>query len=504
MGFFFNIEQANIVGYLTTSNRRVPRLSTSELMRFAGVFTGMGVPVFSEVLMSSSPQWMDDVRNAADKIYYDLERGDSKDPIPEDELVARLAVLQRLLSDYNLFGLAVGDWQATIQLRAFINYAAISSKHHALFLVPRGWNPETDIQLRDPFPAVASLVRRVEDWPGVAFWTRSGASVFAPLEEAQDLYNRELLPVLAMPKQLDAALEKWKKCDERASILHLSDLHFGNDCAQEKEPYVSTHLADMAESIGRVVITGDLFDEPQREPARAFHSFRTSLENYRKQPAVVIPGNHDQKWRGNIRQDLKEMAKVEWSTVFVDDVMQCVFFCFDSSRDADCAKGKVTTEQRLQVATQFDKLSLQRPEIREYLRVALIHHHVFSFETLKETRVSRLLEKINVTDELMLRMDDSESFLAWCANRGVGLVMHGHKHVARYRQEWVQRSDGTAHSITAVGCGTTLGAEGKPLSYNLLAWDPKLRKWNVTYFMDPGDGSGFVPDYLSRGGVALA
>jgi len=62
----------------------------------------------------------------------------------------------------------------------------------------------------------------------------------------------------------------------------------------------------------------------------------------------------------------------------------CVFFCFDSSREVDWANGRVTTEQRLQVATQFDKLSLQRPEIEDYLRVALIHHHLFSFETPKE------------------------------------------------------------------------------------------------------------------------
>lgn len=337
----------------------------------------------------------------------------------------------------------------------------------------------------------------------MVFWSRTGTVAFASLQEARNLYH-ELRPVLASSEQIDKILKKWSRSGERAAILHLSDLHFGNDWAQEKEPYVSTHLADIAGSIGRVVITGDLFDEPKREQARAFHSFRTSLENYRKQPAVVIPGNHDQKWRGNIRQDLGELAKVEWSTVFVDDSMQCVFFCFDSSRDADWAKGKITTEQRLQVATQFDKLSLQRPEIKEYLRVALIHHHPFSFETPKETLVSRMLEKINITDELLLRMDDAESFLAWCANRGVGLVLHGHKHVARYRQEWIRRQDGTQHLITAVGCGTTLGAEGKPLSYNLLAWDPNLRKWNVTYFMEPGDGSGFVSEYLSRGGVAQA
>ncbi len=56
-----------------------------------------------------------------------------------------------------------------------------------------------------------------------------------------------------------------------------------------------------------------------------------------------------------------------------------------------------TTEQLLQVATQFDRLSLQRPEIKEYPRVALIHHHPFTFETPKETLVSRMLEKINIT-----------------------------------------------------------------------------------------------------------
>jgi len=108
-----------------------------------------------------------------------------------------------------------------------------------------------------------------------------------------------------------------------------------------------------------------------------------------------------------------------------------------------------------------------------------------------------MLDKIKITDEL-LRMDDADSFLGWCANRRVGLILHGHKHVPRYRQEWVTRSDGTGQSITAVGCGTTLGAQGKPLSYNLIAWEPVSRRWNVSYFMDPGDGSGFVEQYLSH------
>jgi 3',5'-cyclic AMP phosphodiesterase CpdA len=259
---------------------------------------------------------------------------------------------------------------------------------------------------------------------------------------------------------------------------------------------------NISNSVGRVVITGDLFNNPKKEEARAFNSFRTTLERERKEEAIVIPGNHDMKWRGVGNVDLSEIVNVQWSKVFVDDKTRCVFFSFDSSRHVDGARGRVTVDQRIQVATEFDKLSVARPEIREYLRVGLIHHHPYTFETQKETRISRMLEKINITDEQFLRMEDAESFLAWCANRSVDLILHGHKHVPRYRQEWIARSDGTRHSITAVGCGTTLGAEGKPLSYNLIVWDAASRKWNVSYFMDPGDGSGFVEEYLSRGGAA--
>jgi predicted phosphodiesterase len=499
MGFFFDIKSANIVGYLTTSNRRPPRITKSELGMFLGNFTKSAEPLFSEVLISSSPKWIEAVESAGAKAYQDLHEtaGQWDAPIPEDEFIARLAVLQHLFSDYNLFGIAMGNWDESVRLRAFTNYAAISSGHSALFLVPLGWSDTVEVQLRDPFPAIAAALRRTQDWPGVVFWTKSSQSAFAPLEEAEDLYH-ELRPALDNAEHLDRILQNWHKRGQESEILHLSDLHFGNDQALEKEPYVSTQLAKISNTVGRVVITGDLFNNPERAQARAFYSFRTALERERKEQAIVIPGNHDIRWRGNGPPDLVEMAKVQWSTVFVDDKTRCVFFCFDSSRDADLARGRVTVDQRIQVATEFDKLSLARPEITKYLRVALIHHHPFTFETPKETLVSRMLEKIKITDELFLRMDDADSFLSWCANRGVSLILHGHKHVPRYRQEWITRSDGARHSITTVGCGSTLGAEGKPLSYNLIAWEPGSRKWNASYFVDPGDGSGFVEEYLSH------
>jgi predicted phosphodiesterase len=413
--------------------------------------------------------------------------------MPEEEVISRLAVLRELLNNYNLFGIALGDSQ---DLWEFTSWAAIDSRQHALFLLPKEWNPEKSIELLDPFPAVALAMQSSGEWPGIVFWSRYETAVFLTLREAKDLYNGSLKYALSFPEEVDSILKRQKR-RSRLTILQLSDLHFGNESSYEKEPYVSTHLHSIADSVGRVVITGDLFNEPRREEARAFHSFRTALERQRGEPAVVIPGNHDYKWKGNFGADLREIGKVEWTSVFVDDKLECVFFCFDSSQDADLARGKVTIEQRIKVATEFDKLALARREIKDYLRVALIHHHPFSFETAKETVVSRLLEKIHITDEFFLRMDDAQSFLEWCANRGVGLILHGHKHVPRFRKEEIRLNNGRVQDLTTVGCGTSLGAEGRPLSYNILEWDSNERRWSVSYFMDPGDGSGFVQQYLS-------
>ncbi len=509
MGFVFDVQQANIVAYLTTPNRKSPRISYGDFYAFLSVLSGQAEEDPERLFSSSAearvigrPEWIERVKRAASGA---LTRVQSRNPgwsdrVPDEAITTELAVLSDLLGDYNLFGLAVGSWTDDEPLRAFTTYAAISSGKDALFLVPMGWSPAQSVQLLDPFPAVALAAERSSDWPGIAFWSRSGTAAFTPLREAEDLYA-ELRPVLSSPKEIDRILEKWRRRSERANILQLSDLHFGNEWAQEKEPYVSTHLHSIAGSIGRVVITGDLFNEPQPEEARAFHSFRTALERERGDEAVVIPGNHDQKWLGNLRKDLREIEKVEWSSIVVDDKTHCIFFCFDSSRDADWARGKITTEQRIRVATQFDKLLASRPEMRDYLRVALIHHHPFSFETQKERFVSRFFETIGITDEYFLRMDDADSFLAWCAGRKISLILHGHKHVPRYREEQIQRADGNRQLITTVGCGTSLGAEGRPLSYNVVAWDSQRRRWSVSFFADLGDGSGFNQEYLSVRGT---
>lgn len=70
-------------------------------------------------------------------------------------------------------------------------------------------------------------------------------------------------------------------------------------------------------------------------------------------------------------------------------------------------------------------------------------------------------------------------------------MLHGHKHQARF---------GPGESLgepTAVGCGTSLGAEGLPLSYNILTIDPASSKIAVSLFSDDGQKSGFQAQMTS-------
>jgi hypothetical protein len=44
--------------------------------------------------------------------------------------------------------------------------------------------------------------------------------------------------------------------------------------------------------------------------------------------------------------------------------------------------------------------------------------------------------------------------------------------------------------ITEIGCGTSLGAEGAALSFNIVTWDPARQRWGAEFYLDE-NGGGF-------------
>jgi predicted MPP superfamily phosphohydrolase len=510
MGWRFDLRHANTVAYLTVPRRgEPPRLTAFQLREFLGSLQGeyrQGPP-----LISSDPEWIADVVRRAKRASELAERhGVTFDErmFVEPKLAENLLLdLREVLGRYELYGLIVGAERDQAPLTAFAEHAAYSSKHHGLFLIPDLPYGEGTVEFFDPLPTVRVIASRPDLWPGILFWTATGVSTFAPLDSAYGLYQQLFDRFWAGPQVFDRILEEFDRDLPRSTskrLFHLSDLHFGTRKALENQAYLSAHLATKIEHTDRIVITGDLYDNPTKDDALLFNNFRSSLEVVSGRESIVVPGNHDQKILGNsflwFGRKLRPVADLEWSSLVVDDELECVFYCFDSTKDAgDFARGRVTKQQMVEVATLFEAKVVAKPRMREYLSVALIHHHPYSFDSAKESRVQKVLKTFGLHEESFLRMEDAEEFLTWCAGRNVPLVLHGHKHIQRHVSDSIKWDHGKSSSwrdVVAVGCGTSLGVEDYALSYNVLEWSPSTRKWTVSFFADPGFGTGFDEQYV--------
>jgi hypothetical protein len=118
----------------------------------------------------------------------------------------------------------------------------------------------------------------------------------------------------------------------------------------------------------------------------------------------------------------------------------------------------------------------------------LPHLHYGSMQT---TVYERLLINVFGSEEKFIAFEQSDEFVEWCAANGVSMVLHGHKHIPRQRNVLV-KIGGDMKELMIVGCGSTTGAEGKPMCYDVVAFNPQTKKWNVSFFHDERrDGSGF-------------
>ena len=113
------------------------------------------------------------------------------------------------------------------------------------------------------------------------------------------------------------------------------------------------------------------------------------------------------------------------------------------------------------------------------MRVALTHHHPIS----RSGDELDVVPFLGLKEERFLRMKNGEQLVKWCAGNRIPLILHGHKHHPRFIGQEIA-SDGRLVTVRAVGCGSTLGAEGKPLSYNWLTWQSQSNQWIVSYFAD--------------------
>lgn len=277
-------------------------------------------------------------------------------------------------------------------------------------------------------------------------------------------------------------------------ILHLSDLHIGLAEATQRRSYLKRHVRGLLPSIDRVAVTGDLFDTPSEDLRASFDEFRRDVEDGTNKRLLVVPGNHDMRTKGNaisgIGRKAEYVTDLDWSPIDVDHDMQAVFFSFNSSETGEFARGKVSLRQRLSRAEKHDDEIHRMRQVRDYFNIALVHHHPVNYGSQPTALYERILARLG-GDDRFIAFEESEDFLRWCVGRKVGLVLHGHKHVPHLAT--IRPSTTNEGDVTVVGCGSSVGAEGKPMCYDVVTIEPHTKRWSVSFYQDErGDGSGFT------------
>jgi predicted MPP superfamily phosphohydrolase len=497
MGAQFDLSHINLVGYLTDeTGLAAPRSDLDTIGKFL-MSLAYGQNLISST-QGSPDDWTRQVADAAQDQFNRLnfQFGEPANERPVDSR-RYLDPLRTYFTGYDFYALVLpaddhGRDDSTLR---FFREAGFSSGTNGLVLLPSQRYEPGLAQFVDPFPALRVLADQPIAPPGVLFWTRLGSACALSLQDAFHFLRHDLLDALSGGLRATdnvIALQASRRRSKR--ILHLSDLHIGLAEATQRRSYLKRHVRGLLPSIDRVAVTGDLFDTPSEDLRASFDEFRRDVEDGTSKRLLVVPGNHDMRTKGNAIGGLGRKAEyvtdLDWSPIDVDHDMQTVFFSFNSSETGNFARGSVSLRQRLSRAEKHDDEIHRRKQLRDYFNVALVHHHPVNYGSQPTALYERILARLG-GDDRFIAFEESEDFVKWCVGRQVGLVLHGHKHIPHLAT--VQPTQGDDGEVTVVGCGSSVGAEGKPMCYDVVTIEPVTKRWSVSFYQDErGDGSGFA------------
>ena len=493
MGAVFRAEHANLIAYLTSRiPPTAPFVMRSTVREFL-LFLRDGIQN-RQHLISSGGDWDNAVSALAGRLFDRLgDDQSSADLLQPDQIHEVIDPLRGLFACFDLYALVLpGREEYDVGDGNQVFYKlAVETRDRGLVLIPEKGEDYVDVV--SPFAPLRALAENPLAPPVVAFWTPEGNACVERIgRESVDTFSEILIALHAGPDHLNELIRKRSKKNGISRILHMSDLHFGKTEARNRRGYLKAQLETVLDGIDRVVITGDLFDEPKEDYRDEFDDFRNDVERMTKNELIVVPGNHDVRTKGNklagLGEEFAQLADLNWAPVYIDHEMRTVFFCFNSAEDGDFARGMVKNRQRRNVATKYLRLTKEHPEIVSYFKVALVHHHPYQYQPSEEAREEPWYQKIISIfwsdEDKFSAFEDADEFLNWCASRGVSLILHGHKHRPRRKLD--------KNGILVVGCGSTTGAENTPMSYNVVSLDVDTGRWNPLFYFDPNcDGSGF-------------
>lgn len=300
-------------------------------------------------------------------------------------------------------------------------------------------------------------------------------------------------------------------------ILHLSDLHLGNDLLfrslwhcrwpwkKIEDPQILSALENAIREAAPtyVLVTGDIVNKCTkrsfRHAASVLRSVCTNSGVDAKKRLLIIPGNHDVKTRryqheyfGRVFQfvcflkllfDEKDFLSRKARFVRVDADRRLCFFCLDSTlkNSFQLAEGEVGAAQWDWFTRKSEQLAKTYSNFEQFVKIVAVHHHPEAITGSGGERFMQLLD----AGEALVRFDRA----------GINLVLHGHKH---FPHETTRNLSGGRH-YTIIGAGTAtcpIPAEqaGEGNNFNVLKIRPnanllEVQRWKIN------NERRFVPQY---------
>jgi 3',5'-cyclic AMP phosphodiesterase CpdA len=245
-------------------------------------------------------------------------------------------------------------------------------------------------------------------------------------------------------------------------IIHLSDLHFHQNPADNKQvmdtlAYVKAHYTEHI-----IVVTGDITDDGHEvQYENAYNALKPFLGRI-----FIVPGNHDfgaagsfyseeraRRFDAMLSTPLQQGATFSGANVPVVNVVNDVMFIgvdtnLETVSPFDFACGEVG-----EIQLKALKELLNSPAISEMKRVLFFHHHPF------------------MHSDPFMEMKDAPALARVVFGR-VNLMMFGHKHVMgmwkdRWGIDWSLASDNSPGKAKAAEITIQNGVVGEPRYVNI-------------------------------------
>lgn len=257
-------------------------------------------------------------------------------------------------------------------------------------------------------------------------------------------------------------------------IVHISDLHCKS--SREWESSFDMLMDDVARNNpDLILITGDIVNNPFK---KSFVLFKNKLEAFCSDndidmdlDVVIVPGNHDFKFIGNLR--LFKSSKLKDIIKFSEDKALGIFekhgvaiFPYNSipSTEPFLATGKINKKEISKNRKIIDALEKKYGDLySECLKIALLHHHPIPIASSDSG-------KLTSHDSLML-LANAGTFMREITALKVDIIMHGHKHHNHVSRIKYNVGGGDETEVTVISAGS--GCIAKPKKqYNLIQISP--------------------------------